>query len=210
MKIKVIIADDHQLFIDGLQSIINSCWDMEVIAQANNGMELCRLMETLEESPNVIITDIRMPVMDGITSTRTLTNTYPRIPILALSMYDQPEDVVEMLDAGAKGFVVKNAGKDEMLKAIYALANAQTYFSTEISEEIKMFLGQSGKRKEVKLTRREREVLSLIANGKTSLQIASALNISKLTVDTHRKNVHKKLGTASTAGLIKYAIEYMS
>lgn len=210
MKIKIVIADDHQLFIDGLSSILNNCWDMEVVGQANNGIDLCRLMDHFNDKPHVIITDIRMPGMDGIAATRSLTLNFPKIPVLALSMHNQPEDVLDMIDAGARGFVVKNAGKDEMLKAIYTLHNGQTFFSTEISNEIRDQYQRGDVTNEIRLTRREKEILVLISNGKTSQQIALELNISKLTVDTHRKNVHKKLGTASSAGLIKYALKHIS
>ena len=206
MNIKIVIADDHQMFIDGIKSILSTEIGIEIIGEANNGFDLLKLLDN-EVKPDIIITDIRMPVMDGIVLTRIVKKEYSGMPVLALSMYNQEPDVIEMMDAGAKGYIVKNAGKEEMLKAIYALNSGQTYFSGEIKEAILSF--KDRKSKKIPLTRRETEILRLIAEGRTSIQISKELNISKLTVDTHRKNIHKKLGVDSYTGLLKYAIEQL-
>lgn len=120
MKTKLIIADDHQLFIDGIKSILSKEIGVAIIGEAKNGLELIKLMDQ-PILPDVIITDIRMPVIDGITATRILSKDYPEIPILALSMYDQSADVIEMLEAGAKGYVTKDVEKSELLLAIRRL-----------------------------------------------------------------------------------------
>lgn len=205
MTIKIIIADDHQLFIDGIKSILKIEIGVTFIGEAKDGLELLNLVEK-GDKPNVILTDIRMPVMDGIVATRVLSKKYPNIPILALSMFDQESDVIEMMEAGASGYIVKNAGKEEMLEAIYTLHRKEQYFSKELRG--KLFHYQKSNVGDKKaLTRREKEIVSLIAKGRTSVQISQELNISKLTVDTHRKNIHKKLGIASNAGLVRYALE---
>ena len=204
MSIKVVIVDDHQLFIDGIVAILRTDLSIEVVGQAHNGFELLKYLES-NPAPDIIMMDIRMPIMDGIMTSRIVTKEYPKIAILALSMYTQEEDVQEMMNAGAKGYLVKNAGKKEMLEALYSLNNKKQFYSLEIREKMKN--GTLIKSDIKKLTRREKEILDLIAQGRTSLQIADTLSISKMTVDTHRKNIHKKLGTTTNAGLIKYALQ---
>lgn len=204
MSIKVVIVDDHQLFIDGIQAILSTDLSIEVIAHAHNGFELLKYLEN-NPSPDIVMMDIRMPIMDGIMTSRIVSKEYPDIAILALSMYNQEEDVQEMMSAGAKGYMVKNTGKKEMIEALYSLNNKKKFFSKEIREKLNNDTLVHSDMK--KLTRREKEILNLIAKGRTSVQIAAALSISKMTVDTHRKNIHKKLGTNSNAGLIKYALE---
>ena len=118
MKIKVIIADDHQLFIDGIRSILEKELGITIIAEAANGLELIKLLEQGKQ-PDIIITDIRMPIMDGIAATKVITKSYPRIPILALTMFDQSADVYEMLEAGARGYVTKEVNQSELFLAIH-------------------------------------------------------------------------------------------
>ena len=204
MNIRILIADDHQLFIDGLKSILRQEIGIQVIGEAGNGLELLKLLARTE--PDVILTDIRMPVMDGITACKEIKNKFPNLPILALSMYDQPSDIVEMLEAGANGYLIKNADKDQMIRAIYAIYKHKKFFSPELTQLIDSYRSTQ-KKGPPKLTRREREILDLIAKGRTSMQISQELHISKLTVDTHRKNMLKKLGISTTTGLIKYALQ---
>lgn len=205
--IKIIIADDHQMFIDGIKSILSREIGVDIVGEANNGMQLIKLVESKKDI-DVVLTDIRMPVMDGIAATRTLSLKFPQIPVLALSMYNQGIDVQEMLDAGAKGYIVKNAGKQEMIKAIYALASKQPFFSDEIKSSLETM--KYNKSKKRVLSRREIQITKLVAKGRTSTQIAQELHISKHTVDSHRKNIFKKLGLQNIAGLVKYGLENMS
>ena len=209
MTIKVLIADDHQLFIDGIKSILLKEIDIEVIAEANNGLEV---LQTLEKGiePNVIITDIRMPVLDGITLTKQLTKDHPKVKVLALSMYDQTADVIEMLDVGAKGYVTKNVDKTELVNAIHTLVKGDYFFSDNLPKDIKDWFNKEQLEVQAVLTRREKEILGLLAKGRTSLQMANQLKLSKYTIDTHRKNIHKKLGIKTNAGLVNYAIKNLS
>ena len=206
MSIKIVIADDHQLFIDGIKSILDSEIGISIIGEANDGLQLIKLMDR-NEKPDVVLTDIRMPIMDGIVATRVISKEYPDIPVLALSMYNQESDVREMMEAGAKGYIVKNAGKKEMIDAINTLHQRKTYLSKEFGDHLKFSHTSSENHRP--LTKRETEILMLIARGKTSKQVSEQLNISKLTVDTHRKNIHKKLGITSNAGLMKYALQHL-
>lgn len=209
MTIKIIIADDHQLFIDGMKSILAKSIDIETIGEANNGLEVIKLIEN-DLQPDVLITDIRMPIMDGIMLTKTLSKTYPQLKILALSMFDQTVDVIEMLNAGAKGYVTKNVDKSELITALHTLVKGDYYFSENLPIEIQdWFNKEQTLPKETILTKRETEILQLLAKGRTSIQMAKHLKLSKYTVDTHRKNIHKKLGIKSNTGLVNYALKHL-
>ena len=203
--IRILLADDHQMFIDGIKSIIEGEIGIEVVGEANNGVQVIKAVEN--QKPDIILMDIRMPAMDGVAATRYLTKHFPEIPILALSMFDQEEDVIEMLEAGAFGYVIKNTGKQELITAVNALMSKQHYYSKSLSGKIEEWLKSMRPHEPHRLTKREREIVILVAEGKSSQQIASALKISKFTVDTHRKNIHQKLGIKSNTGLVKYAME---
>lgn len=204
MKIKIAIADDHQLFIDGIKSILSNELDISIIAEATNGLDLIKKIES-GLLPDIIVTDIRMPVMDGIAATKVLTKEFPKIPVLALTMYDQSADVLEMLEAGAKGYVTKDVQKQELISAIHLLINGEKYFSKNLPADLKDWFNNDTE--EIALTRREKEILILLSKGRTTFQIARELKLSKFTIDTHRKNIHKKLGIKSNAGLVRYAME---
>jgi two-component system nitrate/nitrite response regulator NarL len=205
MEIKIAIADDHQLFLDGIKLILAKEIDISIISEALNGLELIKNIEN-GPLPDVIITDIRMPVMDGIAATRFLTKKFPKIPVLALTMYDQSADVIEMLEAGAKGYVTKDVEKKELVLAIQTLVNGNNYFSNNLPKDIQNWFLSEIENNEIILTRREKEILELLAKGRTTMQMAQQLKLSKFTIDTHRKNIHKKLGIKSNTGLVNYAL----
>lgn len=209
MAINVAIADDHQMFIDGIRSILDGVSDISIIAEAKDGLELIKAVE--KELPDVVLTDIRMPGMDGIAAVKYLSENYSHIPVLALSMFDQEEEVIDMLKAGAAGYIIKKAGKDELVTAIHKLVNRGQYYSPSISAKVNKWLENPEMIEQATpLTKRERQILKLIADGKTSQQIANSLKISKYTVDTHRKNIHKKLDIKTNTGLVKYVMENFS
>jgi len=206
MTIKVIIADDHQLFIDGLKSILSKAIDISIVGEANNGLDVLKLVERGIQ-PDIIITDIRMPIIDGVSLTKMLTKDYPKIKVLTLSMFDQSIDVFEMLEAGAKGYVTKNVEKKELVLAINTLVKGEYYFSQNLPKDIKSWYEKDTIINDKSLTRREKEILSLLVKGRTSIQMSIQLKISKYTIDTHRKNIHKKLGIKSNTGLVNYALK---
>ena len=208
MNIDIIIADDHQLFIDGIKSILLDEIGITVIGEVNNGLELIQLIED-GTIPSIILTDIRMPVLDGITATRILHKNHPKIPILALSMYDQSIEVIEMLEAGAKGYVTKNVDKAELITAVHTLIRGEYYFSRNLPKDIEDWFHSENDSNDKPLTRRETEILHLLAKGRTSIEMAKQLKISKYTIDTHRKNIHKKLGIKSNTGLVNYALTHL-
>lgn len=209
MKIKVAIADDHTLFIEGIKSILSKEFDIEIVIEASNGLELIKEVER-GPSTDIIVIDIRMPVMDGITATRILTKEYPQIPVLALTMYDQSADVFEMLEAGAKGYVTKEVEKEELIMALKCLLAGKKYFSKNLPEDFSNWFSDSPNDEDITLTRREKEILGLLAKGRTTLQMAQELKLSRFTIDTHRKNIHKKLGIKSNTGLANYALKNLN
>ena len=205
MNIDIIIADDHQLFIDGIKSILATEIGITIIGEANNGLEVIKLIES-GLRPNIVLTDIRMPIVDGLALTKLLSQEYPNIMVLAVSMYDQRVDVIEMVQAGARGYVTKDVEKKELITAIHTLMKGELYFSKKFPYNIKDWFEAENDKNEKGLTKREKEILQLLVKGRTSLEMADQLKISRYTIDTHRKNIHKKLGIKTNTGLVKYGL----
>lgn len=204
MNISIVIADDHQLFIDGIKSILIKEIGISIVGEANNGLQLLQILES-GIKPDIILTDIRMPIMNGISATRIISKKFPAIPILVLSMYDQLSDIQEMIDAGAKGYIAKNTDKKELIAAIHIISQGKRYIGAQLADIHVLQEGESYKRHP--LSKREKQIVALVAKGRTSVQISHELNISKLTVDSHRKNIYKKLGIKNVAGLIRFGLE---
>lgn len=207
--IKIIIADDHQLFIDGIKSIIKSIKNLEICAEVNNGKQLLECLS--KQSCDVILMDINMPDMDGIEATKEVKKVYPNIKIIMLTMYSSRDYIEKLLRVGADGYILKNTGKEELQKAIETVHNGESYFSAEVTERIMEGLQKkkSAERNSfmVELTEREIDVLKLIVQELTTSEIAEKLFISTHTVETHRKNLISKLNVRNIAGLVKYAIQ---
>lgn len=198
--IRVIIAEDHQALIDGIKLSLENENDMEVVGEANDGEELIKLVDL--KKPDVIITDIRMPKCDGITATRIIKKKHPSIEIVAFSMFDQAEAVKQMQEAGASGYIMKNSSLTKLIEAIRTVANHKTFFDTDIVAD-----KSSGNNDTIMLSKREKEILRLIGEGKTSNEISDMLFIGKTTVDTHRKNILKKLNIHGKSDLVRFAVE---
>lgn len=198
--IRVIIAEDHQALIDGIKLSLENENDMEVVGEANDGEELIKLVDL--KKPDVIITDIRMPKCDGITATRIIKKKHPSIEIVAFSMFDQAEAVKQMQEAGASGYIMKNSSLTKLIEGIRTVANHKTFFDTDIVAD-----KSSGSNDTIMLSKREKEILRLIGEGKTSNEISDMLFIGKTTVDTHRKNILKKLNIHGKSDLVRFAVE---
>lgn len=207
-KIKVLIADDHKIFRDGIRSILEKEKDLEVVDEAANGREVLERLESTKV--DVIILDLDIGKPTGIEVTSIISEKYPDVKVLILSMIGLHDFVIQALETGATGYILKNTGKDEVITAIRSVAKGDSYFSKEVSSILVEQLHKPRtikKRSEgIPLTAREIEVLQLIAQEFSNPEIARKLFISIRTVDTHRRNLLEKLGLKNTAGLVKYAL----
>ena len=207
--IKVIIADDHKIFRQGISALISDEDDINVIGEAGNEQDLKQLLGV--DLPDLILMDITFGESNGIDLTNQFTSSYPGIKILAFSMHDEKSYVLKMLEAGATGYLIKSAGKEEMITAIRTVAKGDGYFSQEVSALLLRHFSKKDKTSNKvgeELTAREVEVLKLIADEFSNPEIAEKLFISVRTVDTHRRNLLDKLSMKNTAGLVKYAMQH--
>jgi two-component system nitrate/nitrite response regulator NarL len=198
--IKLVIAEDHNCLIDGVKLLLESADDIQFVGYANNGQELCELVKI--KKPDIVVTDIRMPVLDGIAATKALLKENPALKVIAFTMFDQDEAVRQMIDAGAKGYVLKNSNLADLLTAIRAVYNGHEWLDAGINISI-----MSGVKPKGPLSRRQVEILKLIASGKTNQEIADQLFIGKTTVETHRKNMIRILNLKGAGELLRYALE---
>jgi len=208
MRIKIILADDHQIVRQGLRTLLEKEPDMEVVAEAEDGRSAVRLIR--ETAVDVVIMDVAMPDLNGTEATRQITSEFPQIKVIALSMYADRRFVINMLKAGASGYLFKDCAFEELTRAIRLVMANKTYLSSGVTDVVvKDFVqASSGRQASVfsVLTAREREVLQLLAEGRTTNQIASSLHVSVKTIETHRQQVMNKLKIHSVAELTKYAI----
>lgn len=205
-KVKIIIADDHQLFRNGLRILLEAFPDFEVIAEASNGMEFLKILMNVRA--DVALMDINMPEMDGIEATRVALKICPQIDIIALSMYGEEEYYYKMVDAGVKGFLLKDSDINEVKEAILTVRKGGSFFSQELLYHvIQKIKHRESESKTANLSRREKEILLKICEGLSNQQIADTLFISKRTVDKHRANLLSKTNSKNTASLILYAIK---
>lgn len=209
MSIKIILADDHRLFRDMLSSLLDEQTGMEVVARANNGRETVKLVR--EKRPDVVIMDITMPDLNGIDATSQINSESPEVKVIGLSMHTDKRFIIRMFRAGAKGYLDKDCAFKELTTAIFTVIKGKTYLSPKIFDTLfpDVFLGNSLDAEYTKsnpLTKREREILQLIAEGWQTKEIAFQLNVSSKTIDTHRHNIMDKLNVNSIAELTKFAI----
>ncbi|MBN2632226.1 MAG: response regulator transcription factor [Bacteroidales bacterium] len=205
-KIRIIIADDHQLFRNGLKILLNSFPEFEVAGEASNGEDFVNLIKT--SMADIALMDINMPVMDGIEATRKGLKLCPSISIIALSMYGEEEYYYRMVDAGAKGFLLKDSDIMEVKEAILTVYRGGSYFSQELLHHvIQKIKTREQESRSANLSKREKEILLKICEGLSNQEIAESLFISKRTVDKHRANLLGKTNSKNTASLILFAIK---
>lgn len=201
--IRLAIAEDHQSLIDGIKLLLEYEDDISIVGTANDGKELLEIVN--KKQPNVVLTDIRMPKMDGIQATKQIKKNHPKINVLAFTMFEQVEAIEQMIEAGASGYILKNSSLKEVHKAILTVAKGERYFDANINTNV---LNSKSKNKTKGiLTKRQIEILELIGQGKTSREIADLLFIGIHTVDTHRKNMVRILGLKGKGELMRYALE---
>lgn len=208
MGIRILIADDHKIVREGLRNLIEKRPEMEVIGEAEDGRTAVKLAKEL--LPDIIIMDVAMPEMNGIEATRQIITGAPHVKIIALSMHSDRRFIVEVLKEGASGYLLKDCAFEELVNAINAILTNRIYLSPRIADIVIKEYVNLFPRVEVSvysaLTHREREVLQLLAEGKSTKDIASRLNVSVKTVETHRQQIMDRLGIHSVAELTKYAI----
>ena len=210
-RIKVLIADDHKIIRVGLRGILDKTNEVEVVAEAEDGTQVLETLKSIVT--DVVLMDIDMGRTSGIETTKKVKETFPDVHVLALTMHEEQDNVIQMLEAGASGYLLKNTGVEELLAALHAVVKGDSYFSNTVSATLLKALtnikatSKARYGKDIPLSDREIEVLKLIAGEHTNGEIAEKLFISIRTVDTHRRNILEKLQLKNTAGLVKYAIE---
>ena len=207
--IHILLADDHRIVRQGLRRILEEHPQMEVVAEASDGREAVQL--ALEKKPDVVVMDIAMPHLNGMEAARQILRRLPATKILVLSMYSDESYVVQVLEAGAKGYLLKDSADAELVEAVQAVSNGKSFFSPLISrilldEYVRQLQEKKITDRYELLTEREREILQLIAEGKTSREIADLLNISVSTVDTHRGHIMEKLDLHNPYEVVLYAV----
>jgi DNA-binding NarL/FixJ family response regulator len=206
-KIRVLIADDHAILREGLISMLNFYEDIEVVAQSDDGENA--LIKVGELRPDVLLLDIAMPKMNGIEVTREVTKLYPETRILVLTQHEESQYVISLINEGASGYIPKRADGKDLIDAIRAVANQESYFHPSVAMTIADSIRKqhNDKNNSVVLTDRENEILKYITHGKTNSQIAEELTISINTVVWHRSNIMEKLNVHNVADLVRYAIK---
>jgi len=206
--ISIVLADDHQMFIDGIKEMLSKEASIRIVGEALNGKDLLTLLES--QRPNIVLMDINMPLLDGLEATRIIHKEYPDIKVIMLTMFDTKDFITRMISVGARGYILKSAGKDELITAIQAVHSGATFYSAEMTSKVMESYrkkSSSSQSQIVELTPREMEVLKLFAQELTAYEIAEKLNISYSTVETHRKHMISKCNVRTTVGLVKWAIE---
>jgi two-component system nitrate/nitrite response regulator NarL len=204
--IRLIIADDHQMFIDGLKILLQAETDINIVAVASNGSELIQQVNHFK--PDIVLMDISMPEVNGIQASQQIKKTNPNVRILAVTMYNNREFVLGLHRIGVDGYIVKNTGKEELLEAVRTVASGKPFFTREIAEivlrEAEMALQGNVT---TALTRREIEIVKLLSNGHSAKEIAAMLCLSTMTIETHRRNMLHKVRVKNVPELVKYAAQ---
>ncbi|MBA3665049.1 MAG: response regulator transcription factor [Bacteroidetes bacterium] len=210
MSVNIFLVEDHDIVRQGIRALLNDESGITVVGEACNGAEALTKLKHL--TPNVVLMDMNMPVMGGLECTRKLKISHPDLKVLVLSMHDHESHLIDMLDAGAQGYIVKNTSKDELVFAIKKVAGNGVYMGPEFTlnmlakyKAASGFIGNTPKIS-IPITEREKDVLNLIAEGLTNTEMAQKLFTSVRTIETRRKNLLTKTGTTNTATLIKFAV----
>jgi two-component system nitrate/nitrite response regulator NarL len=201
--IKIILVDDHPLFREGIASRLNMQDDIEIIAEAENGLQLLELLATI--APDIVMMDISMPEMNGMDALEIINEKFPNVHIIMLSMHDDKEYILNVIRSGAAGYLLKDISGEDMVHAIHKVHQGGKYFSNEITEILAQENTNTGG--DI-LTTREQLILRLFSHGYNNKMIASELDISVRTVETHKRNIKHKLEIDTTSGLVRFAIEH--
>lgn len=209
--LKIAIADDHQMFREGFKVLLKNQEELVLVGEAENGKELIELVE--KEMPQVVFVDIKMPVMDGIEACKKLKIKFPDLHIIALSSYNDDNLIVDMLEAGAKGYLLKNTTRQELLEAAMTVYEGSVYYSATTSEKLTRLIGKSkfnpypAAPKDI-FSKREKDILLLMCKQFTSREIAREFGLSIRTVESHRVHIMEKTGAKNSVGIVIYAIKH--
>jgi DNA-binding NarL/FixJ family response regulator len=208
--IKIVIADDHELFRDGLKLMLSRQKNIVVLDEAVNGSELLHLVNTLQ--PNVVVTDIKMPIVDGLEATKHIVANHPNIGIIALSMFDDDDLIVDMLEAGAKGYLLKNADKEQIIEAIETVYIGNTYYCKNTSNKLAKMIVKSSfnpykQNEKQAFTPKELQLTQLICEGLTTKEIAESMFTSIRTIEGVRAKLLEKMGVSNSVGVVIYAVK---
>ena len=209
-KIKILLADDHPIVRNGISASLQSIENFEIVGEAENGEQAIELTE--HHQPDVVIVDIAMPKMCGIEATRSIKAKSPATKVLVLTMHGEEQYMLQMLQAGANGYLAKHSSKDELISAIETIYSNDTFYYPQMMAEnrtpeiVDALEHKKQSETDIPLTNREKEILSLVSESLTTKEISQKLFISPRTVDTHRTNLMRKLNIRNTAGLVRFAI----
>ena len=209
-KIKIAIADDYKIYRDGLKVGLSADDNLDVIFEADNGEDLLKALET--NSPDIIIMDLKMPIMDGMEATKAVRKKYPAIKVLVVTMYEDDKFIIHLMENGANGYLLKNAEPDEIRKSIYALHENGYYFNDLVNKALlkKLVMKNNFKpsfNQNIELTEREQEVLKLICEEKTAAEIGKQIFLSPRSVEGIRQRLIEKVGVRNSAGLVMFAVK---
>jgi DNA-binding NarL/FixJ family response regulator len=210
LPIRVVLADDHEIFRDGFKVMLKKQTGVELVGEAGNGTELLKLVEQME--PDVVITDIKMPKLDGISATKIIVEQFPNVRVIALSMFDEENLIIEMLEAGAKGYLLKNAHKTEIITAIESVFKDQTYYCNHTSRKLTKMIAESSfnphkKNIQPEFSERELTVIRFICQELSNREIALQLKLSVRTIEGYRERIQEKISARNMAGIVVYAIK---
>lgn len=203
-EIHILIADDHQIVIDGLKSLLIQQSHIKVVGEASNGKEALDLIS--KNKVDIAVLDISMPEMNGVEAAKIIKKDHPKTKILILTMHDGTEFIHELMEIGANGYILKNRGKEEFVDALETISKGEEYIKGKVLNALLESV-RKPKPKHVQFTKREKEVLRLIVEDHTTSEISAKLNIANSTVETHRRNLIEKTGVKSSLGLVRYAME---
>lgn len=207
--IKIILADDHQIVLDGLKMLLQEEANIELLGAVLNGKEVLKILE--KEPADIAVLDVEMPLMNGIETSEVIREKFPGTKVLILTMYNDQAFIRKLIEIGASGYILKNKGKEELVEAIKDISEGKTYFGREVTNTLISGIQtviKNKPEKEIPLTRREIDVVKLIADGRSTPQIAEELFIAHSTVETHRRNLIDKTGVPNSKSLIKWAIKH--
>ena len=209
--VRILFADDHEIFREGFNNLLFKQPDIEVLGEAENGEELLRLTDSLQ--PDLVLTDIKMPIMDGIAATKKISALYPQVYVIALTMSDEDDMIIDMLESGARGYLLKNAHKNEVFEAIQTVHKGDTYFCKHTSVKLMELIARSRYSpyktiEKTAFTDRELEVIKLICDEFTNKEISDQLHLSVRTIEGYRERIQEKMKVRNGAGIAVYAIKH--